>query len=86
VSARERLEKPDRNKRHYWWFWLLWVIAFFVIEGYAIWTGEKRVPTLSRTIWWLRDRWKFIVIPLIVILFTWAMIHLAGGECFGGLC
>ena len=76
----------DKNKRKYWWFWLIWAGIFVAIEGYALATKEKVVPTLSRTIWWLRDRWKWIVITIVVVGGIWGILHLAGGECFAGLC
>jgi hypothetical protein len=77
----------DRDRRKFWWFWFIWGLAFFVIEGYAILTKEVLVPTLSRTWWWIRRRWK-IWIPSIAmtILLVWLWFHFALGECALGLC
>lgn len=77
----------NKNKRRYWWLWVIWIALFFIIEVYAIVTGEKDVPTLSRTWWWLRDRWK-VVVPSIVMGFflIWLWFHFVLGECALGLC
>jgi hypothetical protein len=76
----------DRHKRRLWWIWAIWGAAFLVIEGYAIATKEKAVPTLSRTYWWFRDHWKWVAIAIIVIGGVLLILHLAGGECAFGLC
>lgn len=78
-------EWAERNKRKYWWFWLIWALAFVAIETYALVTDEKQVPTLSRTIWWLKDRWRWFATALFLFL-LWLGVHLVGGECFAGLC
>ena len=75
----------DRHKRRLWWVWAVFLFVGVVIEIIAIKTGEKNLPTLSRFFWWLKDRWPWLAIPLVIGL-GWAIIHLAGGECFAGLC
>ena len=73
------------NKRRLWWLWAIWGAIFVSIETYALVTKEVWVPTLSRTIWWLRDRWRWFATALVLFL-LWLTIHLAGGECALGIC
>lgn len=75
----------DRHKRRLWWVWAIFGAAFLIIEGYALATKERVVPTLSRTIWWIRDRHWFLKV-LIAAVMAWAFVHLVFGECAFGLC
>jgi hypothetical protein len=73
------------DKRRLWWLWAIWGAAFVLLEGYAIATKERVVPTLSRTIWWIRERhWFWKVLVLVVT--GWLVIHLGFGECALGVC
>jgi len=63
--------------------WILWIIAFFLIEGYAIKTNKY--DTLSEKIWKVQKKhWVFRLIAFVVII--WAGIHLLGYECALGIC
>ena len=78
--------------------WVGFAALFLIYEGYAIVTKEKRIPTLSRTIWRLTS-WQVVVFsesckiftlrPLrivVFLVFAWAAVHLGFGECAFGLC
>lgn len=84
---------------------IVWVglgILFLVYETYAIVTKEKKIPTLSRTIWKLTAwqvevefEWRILGVvyftfrPLRIVLFgfmVWLTIHLSFGECAFGIC
>ena len=63
--------------------WGLWIVAFFIIEGIAIWRNDY--DTLSEKIWKVsKKHWVFRVALALVI--SWAFIHLVGGECALGIC
>ena len=83
---REDLADKDRHKRRLWWVWAIFLAVGVALELIAIFTDEKDLPTLSRFTWWLRDHWPKIVIPAIILVGIWAILHLAGGECFLNLC
>ncbi len=76
--------------------WVGFGLTFLVYETYAIATKEKKIPTLSRTIWKL-TAWEVrlpgprptTIKPLRILLFglmVWLTIHLSFGECAFGLC
>ncbi len=73
------------NKRRLWFVWAIFLGVGLLIEIIAIKTDEKDLPTLSRFFWWLKDKWPWLAI-VAVIVGGWAIVHLAGGECFGGIC
>ncbi len=73
------------NKRRLWWLWAIWGVAFLLLEGYALATKERVVPTLSRVFWWLIDKWKWVASIIIAIL-VWLLFHLPWGECALNLC
>ena len=63
--------------------WILWIAAFFLIEGYAIW--KNRYDTLSEKIWKVSGKhWAFRL--ALVGFLLWAFVHLVGGECALGIC
>jgi hypothetical protein len=63
--------------------WILWIIAFFLIEGYAIKTNKY--DTLSEKIWKVSKKHWVLRLSVIVVI-IWAAIHLIGGECALGIC
>ena len=76
--------------------WVGFGVLFLVYEVDAIATKEKKIPTLSRTIWRLTS-WEVTlpgprftnVKPLRVLLFgfmVWLTIHLVWGPCAWGIC
>ena len=73
------------NKRRGWWLWAIFGGLFLALEGYAIVTKERVVPTLSRVIFWLKDRWAWFASALFVFL-IWLTIHLVWGPCALGIC
>ena len=73
------------NRRRYWWVWLIWLGIFGVLEGYALITKEEDMPTFSRFVWAVRDRWDWFR-PILIGGILWLLLHLGGGECFAGLC
>ena len=81
--------------------WIGFGALFLIYEGYAIATKERKIPTLSRTIWRLTSwqvtvdfelrgrRIYFTTRPLRIVVFVafgWAAIHLGFGECAFGIC
>jgi hypothetical protein len=88
----------DPNKRRLWWVWTIWGAAFLIIEGIALFTKEKALPSLTRTLWWLKDyqvkvKWRGEVVftfkpfrVAFVIFVIWFPIHILGGECALGVC
>jgi bacteriorhodopsin len=68
-----------RHRRPLRWIWYIFGFAFLAIEGYALYTKEKKVPTLSRTIWFLRDRHPLIKVVVVAIV-AWLLFHLGAGE------
>ena len=68
-----------RHRRKFRWLWYIFAGGFFGLEGYARYTREREVPTLSRTVWFLRDLHPvFKVVTLI--LTVWLVFHLGMGE------
>ena len=63
--------------------WGLWIAAFLVIEGYAIW--KNKYDTLSEKIWKVSKKHWAIRVALAGGI-IWAFIHLVGGECAFGIC
>ena len=63
--------------------WALWIAAFFVIEGYAIWRNEY--DTLSEKIWKVSKK-HWLLRCVLAGLVIWAGVHLVGGECALGIC
>jgi len=62
--------------------WGLWIIAFFFIEGYAIFTNKY--DTLSEKIWRVgKKHWSLRVLTVIITI--WVVFHLSG-ECALGIC
>jgi len=72
------------------------LVLFLFYEGVALATRERKIPTLSRTIWKLTS-WEVRlpgprytkIKPLRIALFffmVWLTIHLSFGECAFGLC
>ncbi len=72
------------------------LVLFLFYEGYALFTKEKSLPTLSRTIWKLTS-WEVTlpgprytkIKPLRIALFffmVWLTIHLVLGPCALGVC
>jgi hypothetical protein len=86
------------DKRKFWWLWAIWGVIFLVVELVALFTKEKAIPTLSRTLRWLvnyqvKVRWKGNVIftfkpwrIIFIVIVIWFPIHILGGECFAGIC
>ncbi len=65
------------------WLWGLWILAFFIIEGIAIW--KNPYDTLSEKLWNVQRKRKiYRIITIIVVL--WAVIHILGYECALGVC
>ena len=63
--------------------WGLWIAAFFIIEGYAIW--RNKYDTLSEKIWKVSGRHWILRVALAGGI-LWALVHLVGGECALGIC
>ena len=63
--------------------WGLWIAAFFVIEGIAIW--RNKYDTLSEKIWKVSKK-HWVLRTILAVLIGWAFIHLVGGECALGVC
>lgn len=63
--------------------WGLWIAAFFVIEGYAIWKNEY--DTLSEKIWKVSGK-HWVIRVVLAGLIIWAFVHLVGGACALGIC
>ena len=76
----------DDNKRRLWWVWAIWGAFFVVLELVAIYTKEKALPTLSRTIWWIIDRLGLPARIFVGVVIIWLFFHLTFGECAFGLC
>ena len=68
-----------RHRRPLRWIWYIFGFAFLVIEGYAILSKEETVPTLSRTIWFLREQHPMVKAGVGGIL-IWLFFHLSMGE------
>ena len=65
------------------WLWALWILAFFFIEGVAIW--RNKYDTLSEKIWKVSKKhwlWRLALAGLVI----WAGVHLVFGECALGIC
>lgn len=69
----------DRHKRKLRWIWYIFGVAFLIIEGYALYTKEDKVPTLSRTIWFLRDLHPIVKVVVVGVI-AWLFFHLGAGE------
>ena len=63
--------------------WGLWIIAFLIIEGIAIWRNDY--DTLSEKIWKVSAKHK-VFRALLVVTLIWVCIHLVGGPCALGIC
>lgn len=86
------------NKRRLWWVWAILGAAFLIIEGIALFTKERALPTLTRTFWWLVNyqikvkleaniTFTFKPFRIIFVVFViWFPIHILGGECALGVC
>lgn len=70
--------------------WLVWGLAFLVIEGFAL-ARKKRGDTLSEHVWsWfqLRGRkdgkrpWQIIVRILFMAFWCWLTVHFLFGGSF----
>ena len=68
-----------RHKRPLRWIWYIFGALFLVTAGSAIYTKEDKLPTLSRTIWFLRDRHPLIKVVVVAIV-VWLLFHLGAGE------
>ena len=64
------------------WLWGLWILAFFIIEGIAIWRNEY--DTLSEKVWNVNKKHK-VLRAITFLLALWAGIHLIE-ECALGIC
>ncbi len=76
--------------------WAGVLLLFLFYEGVALVTKERKIPTLSRTIWRLTS-WQVqlpgprytTIKPLRIALFffmVWLTIHLVLGPCALGIC
>ncbi len=65
------------------WLWGIWILAFFLIEGYAIW--RNKYDTLSEKIWKVSGIHWVVRLALAVVI-LWVFVHLVGGECALGIC
>jgi len=63
--------------------WGLWIIAFLVIEGIAIW--RNKYDTLSEKVWKVSGR-HWVLRAILACAIIWALVHLVGGECALGIC
>lgn len=76
--------------------WIIMWAAFIFLFGWemlALLTKEKIIPTWSRLIWQLQEKYPkarvgVLVITLIVMLSltVWMVLHFYFGECAFGLC
>ena len=65
------------------WLWALWILAFFFIEGVAIW--RNNYDTFSEKIWKVTGK-HWVRRAVLALLIGWAFVHLVGGECALGIC
>ena len=63
--------------------WITWIAVGIIIELHAI--IFNTYDTLSEKLWKVSKKRKVYRIALI-IGFTWALIHIGGGECALGIC
>ncbi len=77
--------------------WYIFGIWFVIWESYALLTHEKRIKSLSKTIWYWTGKWNVrlpgprptTIKPLRILLFVvmvWLTVHLVWGPCAWGIC
>ena len=77
--------------------WYIFGAWFVVWESYALLTHQKRIKSLSATIWHWTGKWNVKLLgprytnikPLRIltgIIIIWLFFHLSFGECAFGIC
>lgn len=61
------------------WLWLIWLAAFPVLEGYALWHKNDKAEPLT---YYVRDRFMHysrLFYWLVLVSVAWLFVHFAFG-------